>query len=64
MTPKELAGVLRNRRFGERETYKEAMEYAIEIARGSDNPTAVLTAVMVVVNTLANHIEQTESSKV
>jgi hypothetical protein len=40
------------------------MEYAVSIARGTDNPQAVLTAVMVVVNTLANYIEQTEVEKV
>ena len=60
MSPKELANTVRNRMFGERETFNQAMEYAVNIARGTDNPMAVLTAVMVVVNTLANYIEQTE----
>jgi hypothetical protein len=64
MTPKELANSVRNRMYGERETYTQAMEYAVSIARGTDNPQAVLTAVMVVVNTLANYIEQTEVEKV
>jgi hypothetical protein len=50
--------------YGERETYTQAMEYAVSIARGTDNPQAVLTAVMVVVNTLANYIEQIEVEKV
>ena len=59
MTPKELANSVRNRMYGERETYTQAMEYAMNIARGTDNPMAVLTAVMVVVNTLANYIDQT-----
>jgi hypothetical protein len=40
------------------------MEYAYSIARGTDNPAAVMTAVMVVVNTLSNYIEQTEVAKV
>jgi hypothetical protein len=40
------------------------MEYAYSIAKGTDNPAAVITAVMVVVNTLANYIEQLESEKV
>lgn len=60
MTPKELANSVRNRMFGERDTFDQAMEYAVSIARGTDNSMAVLTAVMVVVNTLANYIEQTE----
>jgi hypothetical protein len=64
MTPKDLANSVRNRMYGERETYTQAMEYAYSIARGTDNPAAVMTAVMVVVNTLANYIEQTEVAKV
>jgi hypothetical protein len=36
------------------------LDYAYSIAKGTDNPAAVMTAVMVVVNTLANYIEQTE----
>lgn len=64
MTPNELANAVRNRMYGERETYNQALEYAMNIARGTDNPMAVLTAVMVVVNTLANYIDQTEVEKV
>jgi hypothetical protein len=64
MTPKDLANSVRNRMYGKRETYTQAMEYAVSIARGTDNPQAVLTAVMVVVNTLANYIEQTEVEKI
>ena len=64
MTPTELASSIRNRMYGERETYNQALEYAFSIARGTDNPMAVLTAVMVVVNTLANYIDQTEVEKV
>jgi hypothetical protein len=64
MTPKDLANSVRNRMYGERETYTQAIEYAVSISRGTDNPQAVLTAVMVVVNTLANYIEQTEVEKV
>lgn len=64
MTPQELAKSVRNRLFADRETFDEAMEYAHSIARGTDNPAAVMTAVMVVVNTLANYIEQTDSEKV
>ena len=64
MNQKELANSVRNRMFGERETFDEAMEYAQMIARGTENPAAVMTAVMVVVNTLANYIDQTTVEKV
>jgi hypothetical protein len=40
------------------------MEYAYSIAKGTDNPAAVMTAVMVVVNTLANLVEKLETDLV
>ena len=65
MTPNQrFAKSVRNRLFADRKTFDEAMEYAYSIARGTDNPAAVMTAVMVVVNTLANYIEQTETNQV
>jgi hypothetical protein len=59
-----FARSIRNRLFADRKTFDEAMEYAYSIAKGTDNPAAVMTAVMVVVNTLANYIEQLESEQV
>ena len=50
--------------FADRENFDDALDYAYSIAKGTDNPAAVMTAVMVVVNTLANYIEQTDSEKV
>ena len=64
MTPKGLAESVRNRLFADRASFDDAMEYAYSIAQGTDNPAAVMTAVMVVVNTLANYIEQTTVEKV
>ena len=64
MTPTELAKSVRNNLFSDRKTFDEAMEYAYSIARGTDNPAAVMTAVMVVVNTLAQEMEKTEVAKV
>ena len=64
MTPKELAKSVRNNLFSDRTTFDEAMEYAYSIAKGTDNPAAVMTAVMVVVNTLAQEMEKTEIAKV
>ena len=64
MTPKGLAESIRNRLFADRANFDDALDYAYSIAKGTDNPAAVMTAVMVVVNTLANYIEQTEVEKV
>lgn len=65
MTPNQrFARSVRNRLFADRKTFDEAMEYAYSIAQGTDNPAAVMTAVMVVVNTLANYMEQTEADQV
>jgi len=63
MTPKGLAESVRNRLFADRANLDDALDYAYSIAKGTDNPAAVMTAVMVVVNTLANYIEQTEADQ-
>ena len=64
MTPTGLAESIRNRLFADRDNFDDALDYAYSIARGTDNPAAVMTAVMVIVNTLANYIEQLESEQV
>lgn len=56
----QLAKNMRNSMFADRATFDLAMEYVDQIARGSNNPAAVWTAVMVVVNTIANEIEANE----
>ena len=43
--------------FADRETLAEALEYAQQVAMASDNPMATMTAVMVVLNTIANRLE-------
>lgn len=58
MTNQELAKAVRNNMFATRDTYDQAMEYAYSIARGTDNPAAVMCAVQVVVNTLAKYIAE------
>ena len=40
--------------FGTRKTMDEALNYAYQIARGSNNRAAVVTAVHVVLNTMIN----------
>lgn len=43
--------------FADRDTMDEALEYAFAIAKASDNPMAVITAIMVVLNTSANVVD-------
>ena len=43
--------------FAEKGDLREAFAYAHELAKASDNPAAVLTAVHVVANTIAKQIE-------
>lgn len=57
----EFAKAIRNGMFGDRKTLQEAYDYALNIANASENPAAVITAVQVVVNTLANEIETLEA---
>ena len=62
MTNQELAKAVSNQLFATRDTYDEAMEYAYSVAKGTDNPAAVMTAVQVVVNTLAKYIAETKET--
>jgi hypothetical protein len=48
--------------FADRETFDQAMEYAYMVAKGTDNPALVMTAVQVVVNTIAKDIERALNS--
>ena len=43
--------------FAERDTVKEAYDYAMSIAKASDNPAAVTTAIHVLMNTISKDIE-------
>jgi len=61
MTNKELANSIRYKLFAERETLKEAMDYAFSVFRTlGPNEIAATSALMVVLNTLANEIEKAE----
>ena len=59
MSNTELAQSIRHKLFAERETLKEAYEYAFSVFRtlGKDEMAAT-TAFMVVMNTLANELEK------
>ena len=43
--------------FATKESIKESITYAYDIAKGSNNPAAVTTALHVVLNTIAQHLE-------
>lgn len=62
MTPHKLALSIYSPMFGERETLKEAYEYVTKLAQASDEPVTVLTAVHVMMNTIAKHIEAMETA--
>ena len=61
MTNIEFAKAVRNNMFATRDTLDEAYEYAHAIARGTDNPAAVMCAVQVIVNTMAKYVEELEA---
>ena len=52
-TPAELGKALYSGLFATRDNLHDAYEYASQIAQASDNAAAVMTAVQVVVNTIA-----------
>lgn len=60
MTSHQLAHSIYSPMFGERETLKEAYEYVTKLAQSTDEPIAVLTAVHVMMNTIAKQIEALE----
>jgi hypothetical protein len=59
MTKQELLVALKSNLFADRGTdLGLALNYANEMARASDNPMAFYTALQVVMNTVANIIEE------
>jgi hypothetical protein len=52
----ELARSIRAPLFADRDTLHEAFSYAQEVAKATDNPAAVLTAIYVIMNTLSNQL--------
>ena len=63
MTHSELAESLRCGMFADRETIREAYDYALEVAKASGSSPQVLTAIHVMMNTIANTIEQIEDAQ-
>ena len=64
MTNMEMAKSMTVPLFATRETVKEAYDYAMEVAHacGVDNKMAVITAIHVLMNTIAQEIERNEST--
>jgi len=54
----QLAVAIYSPLFNELDNIKDAYAYAQKIARASDNPAAVMTAVHVLLNTVAKTIER------
>jgi hypothetical protein len=52
-----LASGLYSPLFATKESIRESLTYAYAIAKGSNNPAAVTTALHVVLNTIAQHLE-------
>jgi hypothetical protein len=52
-----LASGLYSPLFATRDSIKDAITYAYDIAKGSNNPAAITTALHVVLNTIAQHLE-------
>ena len=61
MTLNELVQSIHSPMMADRETVEEAFEYAMMVAKASDNPMAVLTAVYVMTNTIAKQIKEIEN---
>jgi hypothetical protein len=53
-----LASGLYSPLFATKESIRESISYAYDIAKGSDNPAAVTTALHVVLNTIAQELER------
>ena len=63
MTHSELAESLRCGMFADRETIREAYDYALQVAKASGSSPQVLTAIHVMMNTIANTIDEIEDAQ-
>jgi len=61
MTLNELVQSIHSPMMADRETVEEAFEYVMMVAKASDNPMAVLTAVYVMNNTIAKQLKEIEN---
>ena len=61
MTLNELARSISSPLMADRETLEDAFEYAMMVAKASDNPMAVMTAVYVMTNTIAKQLKEIDN---
>ena len=61
MNVKNYAEHIECKIFSKRDTVHEALDYAQMIANGTENPAAVMTAVGVVLNTIAHELKNLEN---
>lgn len=61
MTLNELLQSIHSPMMADRETVEDAFEYVMMVAKASDNPMAVLTAVYVMNNTIAKQLKEIEN---
>lgn len=63
MNQRDLAKGLRNGMFADRDTLKEAYDYVLHLVENSQDGPAILTAVHVMLNTVANTIDKIEDAQ-
>ena len=61
MDLKEYAESIECKLFSKHDTVEEALDYAYKIAQASENPSAVVTALWVVLNTVAQDLRQLDT---
>lgn len=62
MTLNEIARTISSPLMADRETIDDAFEYALMVAKASDNPMAVMTAIYVVTNTIAKQLKEMDNA--
>ena len=58
MTLNEIVNAIHTPIVAKRDTIDEAFEYALMVAKGSEHPMAVMTAVYVVTNSIAKQLKE------
>ena len=62
MTLNEILYDIHTPLMADRDTIDEAFEYALMVAKASDNPMAVMTAVYVVTNSIAKQLKEMDNA--
>jgi hypothetical protein len=62
MTLNEIVQSIHSPIMADRETIEDAFEYAMMVAKASDNPMAIMTAVYVMTNTIAKQLKELDNA--